>query len=41
MKTNLLGTQPIKNVHTYATARHLPKGQPINNKCKLRLAMKK
>ena len=35
------GAQPTKNAHTYAAARHILKGKPINNKCKLLLAMMK
>ena len=33
------GAQPTKNAHTYAAARHIPKDKPMNNKCKLPLAM--
>ena len=35
------GSQPTKNAHTYAAARHMPKNKPINNKCKLLKAMMK
>ena len=29
------GAQQTKNAHNYVAARHIPKGKPINNKCKL------